>query len=197
MSHTPRNSPVLTVKDLTSGFRDAFTSFVTGAASAQTAFGSFIDDMYKKAVAFMADKAIQAFLDSFGMGNSPTAGSTAGGWGSLFGNFINAYGASGGGGFGPGTIGAGLASGGQAMAGSVHPVAEQGPELLSVGGRTMLIMGNESGHVTPLNDNNQGTSAGVTYVTNISVPYSTTRRSAEQLAAANDRAQRTASARNA
>lgn len=194
------------VTDLTSGFSTAFTSFVTGAASARTAFGGFIDDMYKKAIAFMADKVIQSFLDSFGIGNSPTAGSTAGGWQSLFGNFLNAYsgGSSGGaGGFfgssffgGEGSFfGGGLALGGPAMAGSVHPVAETGPEVLSVGGRQMLIMGNQSGHVTPLNDV-KGGSAAPTYITNITVPQNSTRRSADQLAAANSREQRVATARN-
>jgi tape measure domain-containing protein len=185
------------VDDLTGGFTTAFTAFTSGAESAKSAFGSWIDDMYKQALAFVANKAIQALFDSFsatgGGSKSSTPGSSAGGWASLAGNLVNAFAGSGGG-FGPGTIGAGLATGGPAAPGSIHPVAENGPEVLQVGGRSYLLMGDQSGTVVP---NNQiGRAAGNTIVTNIYVQPTSTRRTADQIATANARAQRLATTRN-
>lgn len=49
-----------------------------------------------------------------------------------------------------GIFGGGRASGGSVAAGTMYEVAEGGrPELLRVGSRTMLMMGSESGYVTP------------------------------------------------
>ena len=73
------------------GFGDAFTSIVSGTESAKKAFGDMLDDMYKKALAFVANKAIQALLDSFGAGSTQTEGTTAGGWGSIVSNFISYF----------------------------------------------------------------------------------------------------------
>ena len=184
------------IDDLTGGFTTAFTAFASGAENAKSAFGSWIDTMYKQALAFVANKAIQALFDSFGsMGGgskSSTPGSSAGGWASLAGNFMNAIGF--GGGFGPGTIGAGLAGGGSAHAWGAYPVAENGPEILKVGHRNILMMGDQSGTVVP---NNQiGRAAGNTTVTNIYVQPTSTRRTADQIATANARAQRLATTRN-
>jgi hypothetical protein len=147
-------------------------------------------------LAFVANKAIQAFFDSFGMsGKQATPGSSAGGWASLAGNLVNAFSSgSGGGGFGPGTIGAGLATGGAAAAGSVHPVVEKGPEMLSIGARSYLLMGDKPGRVTPLGEGGSGRS--VTNITNINVQPTSTRRTADQIAQANARAQRLATTRN-
>ncbi|HEV2682634.1 MAG TPA: phage tail tape measure protein, partial [Rhodanobacter sp.] len=77
------------------GASDAFAKFVSGTESAKQAFGSLIDSMYQQALKFVANKAIQALFDSFsttgGGSASSTPGSTAGGWGSLFSNFMNAF----------------------------------------------------------------------------------------------------------
>lgn len=43
----------------------------------------------------------------------------------------------------------GLAGGGNARAGGLYPVNEQGPELLTVNNRTYLMMGGRDGYVTP------------------------------------------------
>lgn len=43
-----------------------------------------------------------------------------------------------------------MAKGGLAQAGQAYEVVEEAPELLRVGGRTLLVMGSESGIVTPL-----------------------------------------------
>lgn len=170
------------VGDFTTGFAGAFTDFASGAKSASDAFGGMIDDMYKKALAFVANKAIMAIFQSFMPGG--------GGWGGLAGNLAGAFGFS----AGPGTIGAGLATGGPAAAGSVHPVAEKGPEMLSIGARSYLLMGDKPGRVTPLGEGGSGRS--VTNITNINVQPTSTRRTADQIAQANARAQRLATMRN-
>lgn len=170
------------VGDFTTGFAGAFTDFASGAKSASDAFGGMIDDMYKKALAFVANKAIMAIFQSFMPGG--------GGWGGLAGNLAGAFGFS----AGPGTIGAGLATGGPAAAGSVHPVVEKGPEMLSIGARRYLLMGDKPGRVTPLGEGGSGRS--VTNITNINVQPTSTRRTADQIAQANARAQRLATTRN-
>lgn len=84
----------LTTK-LIGGFGDAFASFASGAESAKSAFGSLIDDMYRQALKFLANKAIQGIFDSFsatgGGSKNSTPGSSAGGWGSILGNIVNAF----------------------------------------------------------------------------------------------------------
>lgn len=58
-------------------------------------------------------------------------------------------GAAGGGGFLGALFGPGKANGGQVSPGRIYPVNERGPELLSVGNRDFLMMGNQPGNVTP------------------------------------------------
>lgn len=171
------------MQDLTTrflgGFDDAFAAFVSGTESAKEAFGSLIDDMYRQALKFLANRAIMAMIESFGKGGNGAA--------SLLGNFLNV---------GPGTIGAGLANGGSAAAGSIHPVVENGPELLTIGSTKYLLMGDQAGHVTPIRDKGDTARSNATYVTNINVQPTSTRRTADQIATANARAQRLATARN-
>ena len=170
------------------GLGDAFADFASGAKSAKDAFGDLIDSMYRQALKFLANKAIQALFDSFGSaGTSSTPGSTAGGWGSIAGNLVNAFSSKGG----------GLANGGPAAAGSMHEVAENGPELLNIGRRSYLLMGNQSGHVTPIKDDGGKARGGATYITNIAVQPTSTRRTADQVADANARKLRIAQSRNA
>ncbi|MBF0453626.1 MAG: phage tail length tape measure family protein [Magnetococcales bacterium] len=59
-----------------------------------------------------------------------------------------------------GLFGGGKASGGPVEAGRFYEVAEQGPELLSTGGRHFLMMGNQSGHVSPNPSSSSTASAG-------------------------------------
>lgn len=49
-----------------------------------------------------------------------------------------------------GLLGAGRAMGGPVLPGSIHPVVENGPELLSTSQGTYLMMGNTGGQVEPL-----------------------------------------------
>lgn len=90
----------------------------------------------------------------------------------------------------------GLAGGGPAGANSIHQVAENGPEMLSVGDQSYLLMGAQGGHVTPTH---QLASAGRSSVVNntyVNVHPTTTRRTADQVAAGIDQRQRMAAARN-
>ncbi len=52
--------------------------------------------------------------------------------------------------YGNTAIGAGRAAGGPVEPGSIHPVVENGPELLKAGGTTYLMMGDMGGQVEPL-----------------------------------------------
>lgn len=79
----------------------------------------------------------------------------------------------------------------------MHEVAENGPELLNIGRRSYLLMGNQSGHVTPIKDDGGKARGGATYITNIAVQPTSTRRTADQVADANARKLRIAQSRNA
>lgn len=54
----------------------------------------------------------------------------------------------------------GRANGGPVQSGQLYNVNERGPELLTVGNRTMLMMGSDSGVVTPLQSTAGGSSGG-------------------------------------
>jgi len=169
------------------GFSDAFADFVSGTKSAKDAFGSLIDDMYKQALKFVANQAIMALFKSFSGGG--------GGWGSLLGNFMSGMGGGGSGGgfsFGPGTIGAGLATGGIASPNSFHPVNENGPEIFTIHGRDYLSTGNSTVKVTP----NGGGSRAVSVNQTIVVQGKINRRTSGQIAQDTARQQRIAAARN-
>ena len=163
--------------DVKSSLADAFVDFATGAKSAKEAFGDFADTIFKRSVQLLADKAVEALFNAFSGGASGASGSAGGGgWGEFFGSLF----------------GGAKAGGGVVNSGMFYQVNEHGPEMLSVGGRDFLMMGNQSGKVTP---NNQLRSGGGN-TTIINVQPTTTRRTAQQIAQANDRAQRQASLRN-
>lgn len=145
------------------GFSDAFASFASGSESAKKAFGSFIDSMYQQALKFVANQAIAALFKSF---DTSGKADTGGGWGSLLGNLAGAFGFG-----GPGTIGAGLATGGMAYAGSVHPVNENGPEIFTYQNRDYLAAGAGNVKVTPIT---QARGGGNTNITNVYVQLNPT-----------------------
>lgn len=78
-------------------------------------------------------------------------------------------------------FGGGRASGGRAARGKVHEVAEQGPELLEVGGKTYLMTGDRDGHITPTQ--NIGGDTYNNFTQNITVPINTEQRTAKQVGA--------------
>ncbi|OMR93315.1 phage tail length tape measure family protein [Burkholderia pseudomallei] len=76
----------------------------------------------------------------------------------------------------------GRASGGPVGAGSLYEVNERGPELLTVANRTYLMMGDDSGRVTPMGDSAGAGNQNIFHL-NIAVPPGTTRQSSQQQAA--------------
>lgn len=88
----------------------------------------------------------------------------------------------------------GRAGGGPTMSGSMYEVNERGPELLTVANKTFLMMGQQSGMVTPLSSGGGG---GHVFNMNIAVPPGTTRQSASQQAQEIMRQANIATARNA
>lgn len=122
------------IDDFKVGLSDAFTDFVTGAKSAKEAFGDFMDDLFKRAVQFTTDKAIDALFSAFG-GQGNTGAQSGGGtdWMAIIAGFF----------------GGGKASGGPVKPWSMYEVNELGMEGLTVGGRDYLMTGAQGGMVTP------------------------------------------------
>lgn len=154
--------------DFKEGLADAFVDFASGAKSASEAFGDFIDSVTKRALQFLADKAIEALFDSFN-GNNPQSGTGSGGaggsfdWAALIGSFF----------------GGGKANGGRTMPGMFYRVNENGPEMLSVQGKDYLMMGSKSGVVTP---NQRSGGVGRQQVINMTVQGRIERRNEQQIA---------------
>jgi hypothetical protein len=92
--------------------------------------------------------------------------------------------------WGSALFGGGKASGGPVGAGMLYPVNERGPELLSVGGSDYLMMGRQSGRITP---NHQLAMAGGGVTQNIYVQGRMDERSRRQIALDASRQQRQAS----
>lgn len=148
------------------GLSDVFVDFVSGAKSAKEAFGDFADLLFRKALEFVANKAIQAMFDAFssqGAGSYTGNGTGAGSMAS-FGNMISSF-------------GGGRASGGPVSARSFYEVGEHNqPELLKVRGRQYLIPGN-NGQVTPM-----GRGGGFTQVINQNYAAPNDPRTRDQMA---------------
>jgi hypothetical protein len=126
--------------DFKTGLSDAFVDFVSGAKSAKDAFGDFADELFKRALQFVADKAIEAMFDAFnGDGKIGGKDSAGGGW---FSNLLGAFSSA---------FGGGRESGGTVMPGKFYRVNEAGMEMATVDGRDYLMTGAKSGMVTPAN----------------------------------------------
>lgn len=172
---------------LIGGFGDAFASFASGTKSAKDAFGSLIDSMYQEALRFVASQAMAQLLGMF----DNTGGKVGSGANNsnLFGSLFSGLAGM----FGPGTIGAGLATGGTAYAGSIHPVNENGPEIFTYRNRDYLAAGQDNVKVTPIT---QARNYGGNTTIHVNVQPTATRRTADQVAQEVARKQRMASARN-
>lgn len=103
--------------------------------------------------------------------------------GPLAGWLSGAMGASGGGFDWASLFGGKRASGGNVSAGKFFEVNERGPELLDVGGRKLLMMGNQSGRITPNHQLGSDYSRMPAPVINIAVEGQVDRRTASQVAA--------------
>lgn len=122
--------PQIKVMDaLREGFQDTFVDVLSGAKSAKDALKDMFDMIHREILRVMAQNLSKAL---FG-GQGSAAGGSAG---NFFGNLIG------------GLFGGGKATGGGVQAGMFYRVNENGPEMLSIGGRDFLMMGSQSGHVT-------------------------------------------------
>ncbi|OYD65954.1 UNVERIFIED_ORG: tail length tape measure protein [Burkholderia sp. CF145] len=171
-------------------FASGFANMIEGAISGTKTFRQLFLDMansIEQAIARIVAQDLAARL--FGIGGGASGGG-------LIGQLVGLLGSSGGAGAAAAGAGvqvggaidmampvvtAALASGGPTSAGSLYQVAENGPELLNVANKTYLMMGNQSGRVTPM-----GSEAmpGRQHIWNmhIAVPPGTTRQTAQQQA---------------
>jgi hypothetical protein len=107
---------------------------VIGSGLADIANGNFksIGDGFTQLITRMAAEALAADIARKLFGSSIKGGEGDGWLGSLL-----------------SIVGMGKATGGSVSAGMMYPVNEQGPELLDVNGKQMLMMGSRGGRVTP------------------------------------------------
>lgn len=148
------------IDDFKTGLADAFVDFASGAKSAKEAFGDFADSIYKRALQFVADKAVQALFDAFSGGGT---GGGGGGWASFFSSIFGGAG--------------GRAAGGQVLPGMSYRVNETGMEMATVDGRDYLLTGSKGGQVTPANK-----MSGISQVNNFHFAAPTSQRTQEQVA---------------
>lgn len=113
---------------------DDFAAFLDGSKSAKDAFNDFIDSTEAAITKFVAQQLLKKLMQAiFGDGSQGGGGGNY----SWVGEAIGAI------------FGGGKASGGRVDAGAMYRVNENGPELLTVGGRDYLMMGGQGGSVTP------------------------------------------------
>jgi lambda family phage tail tape measure protein len=130
---------------------DAFASFIDGTKSAKDALTDFIDSFEQEITQAVSKQLLKSLFSIGGDGS----GGNAGGLGDIISQLF-------GGGFGGSGSFFGHANGGTAPSGSISRVNERGPELLTVGGKDFLMMGGQSGRVTP----NESMGRGVPNQTN-------------------------------
>lgn len=148
------------IDDFKTGLADAFVDFASGAKSAKEAFGDFADELFKRALQFVADKAIQALFDSFANMGTGSTGGGSGFWAGLLSAF-----------------GGGRAAGGNVLPGMFYRVNESGMEMATVDGRDYLLTGSKGGSITPAPNMRGG---GGTFNFLLAAP--TSQRTQEQIA---------------
>lgn len=129
------------------GMEDSIVKFaMTGKGS----FGSLVQSMLADILRLQARAALSPILSSIGAGLAAYFGGSAASStlsaGSSLSSGTNLDSMGGGQGL---TFGGPRAAGGPVDAGTFYEVNEQGPELLTTGGRTFLMMGSSGGVVTP------------------------------------------------
>jgi len=148
-----------------------------GTGSVGDAFDSMFDRIKQRALQMATEKIIESIFGAFGTAGGGAGGGTGGMFASLIG----------------GLFGGGRAQGGAVMPDRIYRVNEDGPEMLTVGGREYLMPGNRAGQVTPVNST---TNNSQKQTFNINLPPTIPRRTAEQVAFEVQRRNRRATARN-
>lgn len=146
------------------GAEDAVTQFMmTGKADIRSFANAVIEEFMRINVARPMVSAGADFLGSIVgslFGDSPSASSAAS---------VSQYSlSSGSSSFGL-SVGPGRAGGGEVYPNTLHPVNENGPELLNYGGNDYLMMGGRGGYVKPLSGQAQaiGSGGGVNLQVNV------------------------------
>lgn len=131
--------------ELNDSFFDLFTGVLDFSKGAEAAFDDFLKSLQQMAIRFLADESLrklQEWLGNIGQAGGNAGAGAAGSGGGFWSSVIGAV---------AGLFGGGRANGGPTRAGRFYEVLEKGePELLSVGGRMLLMAGDRDGHVTPL-----------------------------------------------
>ena len=120
---------------------DLFAGVLDYTKGAKEAFGDFVDDIRQLAIRLLSDAALRKLGDYLKTLGQSSGGAAQGGGGGWFSSLLGMIGSA---------FGGGRASGGPTQRGRFYEVNENGPELYSVGGRTLLMAGGQDGHVTPL-----------------------------------------------
>lgn len=147
---------------------DAFVDLASGAKSLKDVVTDFFDALAQYIMRAIAEQWAQKIADLFKSNTTGAAASGSGGGWAWVGSALGAL------------FGGGRASGGPVQSGMVYRVNENGPELLSVGGRDYLMMGSQAGKVTPNDKLRSG--GGVTQVNNFSFAAPTDPRTQMQMA---------------
>lgn len=127
---------------------DDLADFIDGSKSAKDAFSDFITSTEAAITKFVAQQLLKKLLDSL-FNTGDTAGNGSGSSGSWIASLIGGiFGGGGSGGVAANWSGP-RAGGGTVPMNSFSRVNERGPELLSVGGKDYLMMGPQTGRVTP------------------------------------------------
>jgi len=141
--------------------------------NAEKTIKSFFDSIAQEIASFIADEWAKQLKDA--LKGFVTSNEGKGGWGGTLSGILSAMG-----------YGGAKASGGPVGAGMFYQVNEQGPELLSVGGRDFLMMGANAGRVTP--NHMLGRGGGSTINQTFVVQGSPDRRTRQQMARESGRA---------
>lgn len=145
------------------GMEDALVQFVTtGKLDFQSLASSIVADITRMIV---KAQIMIPLMRALGLGEmmpgfvGPPSSAAPGGGGGFLGFFSSLF-------------GGGLATGGPAFPGMIYEVNENGPEMLEMGGRQYLMMGNQAGRVIP----NGGSPGGRAITVYVQAPNQTTSR---------------------
>lgn len=137
---------------------DAFVDLATGAKSLKDVIKDFFDSVAaaitRSIAEGWAEQLTAMFRPDGASGGAAGGASSVGFWANLAGALF----------------GGGRAGGGPTSAGMFYRVNENGPEMLSVSGKDYLMMGGQSGRVTPTNKLGGG-GVNQTLVFNYAAPY--------------------------
>jgi lambda family phage tail tape measure protein len=129
--------------DAFGSMNDALVNFVqTGKLNFADLGKSIIADLTRMELRIAESQILEAILGAFMPSATGIASSYMAGGGATY--------AASGVNWNVGYLGGGRAMGGQVLPGSIHPVVENGPELLSTPQGTYLMMGDTGGQVEPL-----------------------------------------------